>query len=69
MDYASAIAAVTAGKYAWRASWTSPYAWLFLNGGVVYFYTAGSPAGSPYSAPSGDQAATNWDSGDHPPHP
>lgn len=69
MDYNTAIAAVNAGKYAWRTSWTSPYAWLHLNGSTVYFYTAGTPNGSPYTAPAGDKSATDWAEGDRPPHP
>lgn len=63
MDYAQAISAVNMGKYSWRTSWSGKYIHLF--NGVVIVNDNGNQ--SPYNPTLEDQAATNWDSGDHPP--
>jgi hypothetical protein len=66
MDYNDAIAAVNAGQYAWRPEWNGAYIYLFE--GVVYQSTSTGP-GHIYDPTPADKAATDFDTGDHPPHP
>jgi hypothetical protein len=65
MNYSQAIAQVNNGKYAWRLDWTGK--WIWLQNGQVWVTDSG-PGGEPYHPTPDDVAATNWDSGDHPPH-
>jgi hypothetical protein len=69
MNYSSAVAAVRSGKYAW---------WSGLDGGKAgsYIHLFGDTAiylynfegiGTLYVPTEGDQTATTWDTGDHPP--
>jgi len=65
MDYSTAIAAVNAGKYAWRTSWSGE--WLHLFNGTIYLANAQGP-GNPYSPTPADEGAHDWAEGDRPPH-
>jgi len=66
VDYNDAIAAVNAGKYAWRSEWNGAY--IYLYEGQIVQSTATGPY-HPYMPTPADQQAQDFDTGDHPPHP
>jgi hypothetical protein len=67
MNYTEAIESVEQGEYAWRAAWTQGD-YIFIPGPtaqIVLYPVSGEPF--PYVPSGGDEEATDWDSGDHPP--
>lgn len=66
MNYNNAITAVNDGKYAWRPEWNGAY--IYLYNGEIYRGSSQGPA-QPYAPTPADEAATDFDTGDHPPHP
>jgi hypothetical protein len=65
MNYTEAISAVNSGSYAWRAAWVPGY-YIHKNGSIKIYEN--EPVGLPYTPTPADEDATDWDSGDHPPH-
>jgi hypothetical protein len=68
MNYSSAAGQVRAGKYAWWSGLDggSPGSYIHLSGTAIYLYNS-EGIGTPYIPTEGDQTATTWDTGDHPP--
>jgi hypothetical protein len=69
MNYSSAITEVRAGKYAWWSGLDDgrdgSYIHLFGESEIYLYNSRG--IGNPYMPTEGDQTATTWDTGDHPP--
>jgi len=61
VTYSQAISAVGNGLYAWRAAWADE---RYIFGNPVTLY----PEDLRYVPTPDDEGATDWDSGDHPPH-
>jgi hypothetical protein len=66
VDYSEAISAVEGGAYAWRVAWS---AGTYIYGNPVVEQYQDNGQGIVYVATGADKSATDWDSGDHPPHP
>jgi hypothetical protein len=70
MDFNDAIAAVEAGggECAWWSGLNNGTAGSFIRDNPINLYGPGSPDPiGPYVPTPADQAATSWDTGDHPP--